>query len=695
MSDTAPKSLLPIERLADLMREITVRSKVHVQEAFKGGIKYEPPNPLVSTKGAGWVYQPHPDLYETLATNVLEHYTNYKSDNVDKTYIPAYFFMGGAGTGKSRHASEFASSVQEAIRLDAERHAERHAELHTNDDHCDLCDLYELSQRLKKKIFVFHVSFENGTSLTPEEKSNPWNAIGTRMLHQLLGTPISHIRDKYIADPVTIFELVAAKENVDLYDDFTGILVVDGIHRALEGDDDGKNKNSTFYELLSQISDLSLMSRSSSKAKGRRKAPFIMTCVTANRFGSAKAFLADSHRNRVYLPINRLDPPIWKKDNSPVLNNSAVTSLFVKDVGGHARAIELIAEKLPQNRDESNITDLASAIYARLTNRYSEAVDLLRRYALPIVQCVLSRKKIYLTDRIPGSDLRWEDITASGLIWFEKAKTDHNYNAPGYLVVPYIWLWMLARLPSSENTEHLSKFLKNWEFNDYAELLEHKTGKGFPRYATWQNFEVFCCSFRILRSLGFKDGQEVPLKLLHSGCKLRDDQKTIIVNRHLNSARAIHQCKTDLTAKKDATTHKARSAEDVVTQRSGTLNADNHVILNAPSVRAGDFFLSIETSAQRSPKRKSSQGNIVREVGQCKLVQDKLTQDKYYAERKKSAGPADIFMLYTKTKISDDLALPDRSGLVDASCWDSYFGPFAGRAYMARRDGGSEDVTKT
>jgi len=109
-------------------------------------------------------------------------------------------------------------------------------------------------------------------------------------------------------------------------------------------------------------------------------------------------------------------------------------------------------------------------------------------------------------------------------------------------------------------------------------------------------------------------------------------------------------------------------------------NKLSHVILNAPGAAAGDFFFSIKTSAQRSPNGKDSQGNIVREVGQCKLV-----QDKYDAEREKSAGPDDIFMLYTKTEISDDFALPDRSGLVDASCWDSYFGPFAGRAYMASR----------
>jgi hypothetical protein len=49
-------------------------------------------------------------------------------------------------------------------------------------------------------------------------------------------------------------------------------------------------------------------------------------------------------------------------------------------------------------------------------------------------------------------------------------------------------------------------------------------------------------------------------------------------------------------------------------------------------------------------------------------------------------------MLHTQTEISDDCALPDRSGLVDASCWDSYFGPFAGRAFVALQHSGSEGL---
>jgi hypothetical protein len=295
-----------------------------VENAFKAGVPYKPPRALLYTSGANWVFQPHPELYEMIASHTLEHYTKYRENQIDKTYAPIYFYLGGAGTGKSRHGSEFASSVQQAVTLHTEH---------------DLCD--ELAQRLKT-AFVFHVSFENGTSLTPEEKSNPWNAVGVRMLHQLLGKPLRYIRSRYVADPDAVFQLVAAAEKVDLYNDFTGILVVDGIHRAITWDSDRTDKVSDFYGFLDQIGDLSIMSRDSSETEeGKlRRTPFIMTCVTATYLGPTNDFLIRSHRKRVYLPLNRLDAPTWKKDNSEVLNDDPGTRLLVNDVGGHARAIE-------------------------------------------------------------------------------------------------------------------------------------------------------------------------------------------------------------------------------------------------------------------------------------------------------------------------------------------------------------------
>ena len=642
-----------------------------VNDAFKAGITYRLPSSLLSTSGVDWVFQPHPTLYEIIAPNVLDHYTRYKENHVDKTYAPIYFYLGGAGTGKSRHGSEFASSVQRAITLHTEHRL-----------------YHELAQRLTR-AFVFHVSFENGTSLTPEEKSKPWSAVGTRMLHQLLGGHIEDISREYVATPYDVFRLVAAAENVDLYDDFTGILVIDGIQRVITWDSDRTNKDSVFYGFLNQIGDLSLISRHFSETKeGKlRRTPYIMTCATATYLGPARQFLAESHRKRVYLPLNRLDAPTWKVKNSKVLNDDPGTRLLVNDVGGHARAIETIADELAQYRNgfQPNITELADAVLFKLKDRYNEVVSTMGHDILPVAQCILSRQPIRLQETIPGSDLRWELITAPGLLWFEKIEevsdSEYSYDGLGYLEAPYVWLWLFSRLLPPD-IERICQFLTEWQFNDYQQLLHLQTGKGPTGKVIWQDFETFCCHFRILRSLGFGDGQELSFKRLHAGCKkLRDDENTMVVNQHLAYAEAAHRYST-----------KGTSVKDVVTKHIGTLDTDNqlfYVILNAPSAPAGDFFLSIRTPAHRSTS-KGFRSVIVREVGQCKFVKEKLKKETYNQERSKSAGPDDFFVLYTTDETADDIVLPNRSGLVDESSWKSYFGPFAGRAFIASRYASSQ-----
>jgi hypothetical protein len=526
-----------------------------------------------------------------------------------------------------------------------------------------------------KKPFIFHVSFENGTSLTHEEKSKPWNAVGTRMLAQLLDKDVDDVREQYIATPKNILQLVAAAQKVDLCNDFTGILVIDGIQKASMWDGEGQDKQSVFYSFLSQIGDLSLMPR-------RPRTPFIMTCVTATYFGPAHQFLAETHRKRVYLPLKQLDIPIDKETDLKIFNDDPGTRLLVKDVGGHARAIETIADELAKypNGFQPNITELANNVLRTLKDRYGEIVDIMGDDVLPIVQCILSRQRIRLRGFIPESMLRWEHIIAPGLLWFEKASGyEYSYGAEGYLVAPYIWLWVFARLLPTED-ERLYQFLTEWEFNDYQRLLHLETGKGPIGKTTWQDFETFCCYFRVLRSLWFKEEQEVEFKRLHQGCKkLRDDKNTIVVNRRLYYAEAAHQYSTEAT-----------SAKDVVTKHDGTLNAEYqlyNVILNGQSASAGDFFLSIHTPARQFPPSHPFHCEIVREVGQCKFinVKEKLKQETYNEERNKSAGPADFFILYTTAETPDDIVLPDRSGLVDRSSWNSYFGPFAGRAFRYAR----------
>ncbi|KAN0079183.1 hypothetical protein V8E54_004397 [Elaphomyces granulatus] len=81
---------------------------------------------------------------------------------------------------------------------------------------------HELLSRLKTP-FVFHVSFENGTQLRPEEMNDLESAVGLRMLHQLPQEPFDLVQSRFLNVPVRssmIFRLLAE----ELYEDFMEIV---------------------------------------------------------------------------------------------------------------------------------------------------------------------------------------------------------------------------------------------------------------------------------------------------------------------------------------------------------------------------------------------------------------------------------------------------------------------------------------
>jgi len=131
---------------------------------------------LLYTLGSNWKYQPHPGLKQLLRRHLEAHYKYYNQKLFDKTNIPLFLFLSGAGTGKSRNGTEFHQSA--------------------------LSCLQEQDLELRKRIeeaWVFHVSFENGSGLLPKE-DNAYQGVGNRMLLQLLadGTVLDRIVRDYV-----------------------------------------------------------------------------------------------------------------------------------------------------------------------------------------------------------------------------------------------------------------------------------------------------------------------------------------------------------------------------------------------------------------------------------------------------------------------------------------------------------------
>ncbi|CAG8446398.1 6099_t:CDS:2 [Funneliformis mosseae] len=242
----------------------------------------------------------------------------------DKTYIPIYLFLSGAGTGKSRNAEEFHRTAIACLSEDEDLN-------------------------LRKKIedaFVFSVGFENGNSLRCDVEQSAYRYIGTRMLKQLLpDQDLDLIISNYEA-PLTweVFELVSKYENRELKE-MTILLIIDGLLNIMKSNNDWNDKTSEFFKTLTNIHDLAL------------RGTFVIPLCTATVTDPVESVLKITHSKRVYLSIASLDPPT-------IIKSGVVTSIFqtddhiikmlVNDCGGHGPSKAIARATLTRHLLEFN-----------------------------------------------------------------------------------------------------------------------------------------------------------------------------------------------------------------------------------------------------------------------------------------------------------------------------------------------------
>jgi hypothetical protein len=110
------------------------------------------------------------------------------------------------------------------------------------------------------------------------------------------------------------------------------------------------------------------------------------------------------------------------------------------------------------------------------------------------------------------------------------------------------------------------------------------------------------------------------------------------------------------------------------------LNDAAHMVRNGVSAPGGNAFLGLVVSTP-SPLTPYT---LIHEVQQYKLVRTAVTQKMFDAEYEKSVkAGTDLFLLFTAVKERNVSTPKARSGLVDATCFRDYYGPFAGRAFVA------------
>jgi hypothetical protein len=582
------------------------------------------PEPLLRTSGANWEYQPDPTLKEILQKEIREHYESFLQGKRDKSNIPLYLFLSGAGTGKSRNASEFHQTAISCLSTSKDK---------------------DLLARIKD-AYVFHVSYENGTSLRPNE--DPFMAIGSRMLFQLLREEMvfDEVRSRYEPPhPLSVLSLVAKYRNRDLKD-ITVILIVDSMQQLMLSIDDGLKEDSVFYHTMTSFADLGLNNI------------FLLPCITSTIAGSVEKALKFSHRKRAYLPVSSLKPPTYRQGNRVILvfERKEIMDTLVEDCGGHGRALEVLSECMAgRSIDNCNVNNLMNDFRLRLTDRYIEAIQNTGRDARAIARAVLTRTLIDVDKPVPRTEKKPDEFINSGLIRFERQHEAQK----GYFTAPYIWLWILVE----KSHEWGDPILRDWPFADYKELREFMSS---PGSIPWQGFERFVATFRCLKSNMIDENEPTKISEVHAGAYLNGDLE--FINHNLQLEYAIHRTDT--------------KSENIFA-RSWNVECNNsiidvrkfrHCIVNSPGSKAGDAFISLDLP----------DGKSLNEIQQYKHTRNSINQELYLREREKSSSDDDFFILFT-TSGDCNVVLPERSGIVYEKNFKEYFGPFAGRAFKHAR----------
>lgn len=559
---------------------------------------------------------------------VQRHFSNYMDDHIDKTTIPLYLFLSGAGTGKSRNAAELDKTI------------------HSCFDGTYFDKNEQLASQLRTS-FVFHVSFENGTSLRIYE-DDPWKAIGTRMLLQALqvdGPPEKRITVDdvlsrwYQPTPDEIIKLVP-RDGPSALERRTIYLIVDGLH----------NINNVFgefrmFQILTHLGDLA-------------HSGFIIVCGTSTVSGPFDRLLAGSRRRRIPLPCSSLDPP--RIDNKPVFDTTdIVRQVLVSDCGGHGRAFELLIDVFHMLPADIS-SDVKYLIAKNLQLLYSGVLPS-EGDSIAIVKAVLANRCLPRYAPIPGTQITPDEICQNGLIRFTSSNPGTS-NPVGHFSIPYIWLLTLCL------TYEGSQFFDELQLFDYRDFRS-KENPTLPGAFNWSDFEKLMVKIRKIKSHVFHDGEVVTLGDVHRGAIMtRETGNITLINHHLQDDVSVHRISTIATPLNGHTWV-------VKTACAGQVDIRSHkyVIQNGHSASAGDAVLPLDTTIPRT------------ESHQYKNVQ--AGRLRFHEERAKAAGIDDIFILFCTSSVPslrdhNGYHVPHNTIIVDRENWNSYFGPYAARSYL-------------
>lgn len=534
---------------------------------------------------------------------------------------PVFLTFSGPGTGKSRLLDEFQNLCLRALQK------EKYEELY---------------ERLEK-AYVFKVTFENGTSYS--KLREPSFEIGTRMLYQLSSSYDDYQfqlwgRDsKNCVTPIEAIKALAAAENKKL-EEMTVIILVDGIQvlpHTLGG------RDSVMKLAMNSVVDLV------------NAAPFFCIAAFAGTFyDDASEILSSTAQQRVRLTPPSLDGTQVIKSDEPLIR------MIIDDMGGHARALEALAEELDTlnyNLDNISLRDFMVKLRSKLEAKYPFLPTLGQELKIGLI-AVLMRYELSEFDVIPNTKLKVSTLCSYGLFRYDAKKK--------IITCPFIFIWLFA-------TWSAFPALVNFNLDGYRERQHEDDPCIPPGLQCWQHWEYLPAQFRMLKS-HLLAGQIVKFSDLHKGADLgKSADQTFVQVTQINNI-----CRSDRKYEYE----QRQNNSTIVTETNDEVDYThcNSIIMNKYGASAGDIFCGVK-------EIQSGRNVVVQEIYQMKHIEKDTDYENFKQELEKSRKQLDWFIYFTTGSLKKDFPmdkLPARAGIVHQENMKDYFGPFASRAFLKK-----------
>eukprot|EP00644_Phytophthora_capsici_P001142 jgi/Phyca11/129711/e_gw1.86.23.1 len=350
---------------------------------------------------------------------------------------------------------------------------------------------------------------------------------------------------------------------------------------------------------------------------------WVIAICSATIYSPVKNFLLSSPQWAYEVPTAILSrPTVEGEDIFATFNGDQLIELLIDDMGGFGRALEVLHVMMRKARRKGSLEFMSvlTAVLAELRVLYPRIKKKMASMQEAFL-AVVARRPVDKYSRF--GKLSLDDVISTGLVRREGR----------FLTCPYV-LYLLLDTPDSP-----------WsKYKCYSSQETRENAK------PWQTWEAFNYKLRALKSVACQG--KVDWRDIHRGARFGRGCYRVVIEEPRTYSLDVNRKTAKLDGFGEGNIFRCKYDPD----------------------QQGYFFEDAFTGV------KDAESRAFHEIHQCKKIKDNLSLEDLLEEKKKAAGPHDLFLLYCTSEVEGDIESLENCAVVDRTCWEKYYGPFAARA---------------